>query len=233
MKVVIAEDDAISRRLLDTILRKWGYEVVIAQNGGEAWEELQKEDAPRLAILDWMMPELDGTEVCTKVRERKNAPYVYILLLSAKSQREDLIKGMESGADAYITKPFDANELKLRLRAGHRILGLEEAIYTSIMSPKAIEFYSVFISYSSKDDKFAKKLHGDLQARGILTWFAPENVKTGDPFRLKIDEAIRLYDKLLVILSDASIRSTWVEAEVEAAFERERFHKTLCFFLSE
>jgi diguanylate cyclase (GGDEF)-like protein len=125
VKILIAEDDAISRRLLETILRKWGYEVVVAFDGGQAWEELQKEEAPRLAILDWMMPEMDGVEVCSKVRDRTGSPYVYILLLSAKSQREDLVKGMESGADDYITKPFDANELKVRLRAGRRILDLQ------------------------------------------------------------------------------------------------------------
>jgi two-component system cell cycle response regulator len=130
VKILIAEDDAISRRLLETILRKWGYDVVVAYDGGQAWEELQKEDAPRLAILDWMMPEMDGVEVCGKVRERTNSAYVYILLLSAKSQREDLVKGMESGADDYITKPFDANELKVRLRAGRRILDLQ----TQLMS---------------------------------------------------------------------------------------------------
>ena len=130
MKILIAEDDAISRRLLETILKKWGYDVVVAFDGGQAWAELQKDNAPRLAILDWMMPEMDGVEVCGKVRERVDSPYVYILLLSAKSQREDLVKGMESGADDYITKPFDANELKVRLRAGRRILDLQ----TQLMS---------------------------------------------------------------------------------------------------
>jgi diguanylate cyclase (GGDEF)-like protein len=130
VKILIAEDDAISRRLLETILKKWGYDVVVAFDGGQAWAELQKEDAPRLAILDWMMPLMDGVEVCSKVRERVDTPYVYILLLSAKSQREDLVKGMESGADDYITKPFDANELKVRLRAGRRILDLQ----TQLMS---------------------------------------------------------------------------------------------------
>jgi len=130
VKILIAEDDAISRRLLETILKKWGYDVVVAFDGGQAWAQLQKDDAPRLAILDWMMPEMDGVEVCGKVRERVDSPYVYILLLSAKSQREDLVKGMESGADDYITKPFDANELKVRLRAGRRILDLQ----TQLMS---------------------------------------------------------------------------------------------------
>jgi two-component system cell cycle response regulator len=130
VKILIAEDDAISRRLLDTILRKWGYEVVVAHDGSQAWDELLKEDSPRLAILDWMMPGMDGVEVCGKVRDRTGSPYVYILLLSAKSQREDLVKGLESGADDYITKPFDANELKVRLRAGRRILDLQ----TQLMS---------------------------------------------------------------------------------------------------
>src|SRR5262249_42141815 len=107
-----------------------GTRAVSPSMAARAGEELQKEEAPRLAILDWMMPEMDGVEVCSKVRERTGSPYVYILLLSAKSQREDLVKGMESGADDYITKPFDANELKVRLRAGRRILDLQ----TQLMS---------------------------------------------------------------------------------------------------
>ncbi|MGH9661723.1 MAG: GGDEF domain-containing response regulator [Bryobacteraceae bacterium] len=130
MRILIAEDDAISRRLLETILGKWGYEVVVAVDGDQAWDSLQAEDAPRLAILDWMMPGKDGIEVCRRVRER-TAPYVYVLLLSAKSQREDLVHGMEAGADDYITKPFDANELKVRLRAGRRILDLQEQLMSA------------------------------------------------------------------------------------------------------
>jgi len=129
VKILIAEDDAISRRLLDTILRKWGYEFVVAQDGGKPGRSCRRRTPPRLAILDWMMPEMDGVEVAASTRPH-DSPYVYILLLSAKSQREDLVKGMESGADDYITKPFDANELKVRLRAGRRILDLQ----TQLMS---------------------------------------------------------------------------------------------------
>ena len=131
MRILIAEDDAISRRLLETILKKWGYEVMVACDGAQAWESLQTENAPQLAILDWMMPEMDGVEVCSRVRDRSIGPYVYILLLTAKSQREDLVKGMESGADDYITKPFDANELKVRLRAGRRILDLQSQLISA------------------------------------------------------------------------------------------------------
>ena len=177
MKILIAEDDAISRRLLDTILRKWGYDVVIAYNGGQAWEELQKEDAPRLAILDWMMPEMDGVEVCSKVRERTDAPYVYILLLSAKSQREDLVKGMESGADDYITKPFDANELKVRLRAGRRILDLQ----TQLMS--------------------AQEALRDQAARDPLTGIWNRNALF-DVFRRELSRAEREGNQLAIVMLD-------------------------------
>jgi diguanylate cyclase (GGDEF)-like protein len=128
LRILIAEDDAISRRLLETILGKWGYEVVVALDGEQAWQVLQTENSPRLVILDWMMPGMDGIELCRRVRERLSVPYVYVLLLTARSQREDLLQGMEAGADDYVTKPFDANELKVRLRAGRRILDLQEQL---------------------------------------------------------------------------------------------------------
>jgi two-component system cell cycle response regulator len=124
MKILIADDSIVSRHLLDATLRKWGYEVIVACDGIEAWNELQKEDAPHLAILDWVMPGLTGPEVCHLVRKRASETYTYILLLTSKSLKEDLIEGMESGADDYITKPFDQHELKVRLRAGTRIVEL-------------------------------------------------------------------------------------------------------------
>jgi two-component system cell cycle response regulator len=130
MRILIADDSIVSRHLLDATLRKWGYEVVVACDGVEAWNYLQAEDAPKLAILDWVMPGLTGPEVCRRVREKahdKDA-YTYILLLTSKSLREDLIEGMESGADDYITKPFDQHELKVRLRAGTRIIDLQREL---------------------------------------------------------------------------------------------------------
>ena len=125
MKILIAEDETVSRRLLQNTLVKWGYEVVVCRDGQEAWEGLQTQDAPQLAILDWMMPKMDGLLICQELRKRSAQPYVYILLLTAKSQREDLITGLEAGADDYLTKPFDAPELKAKLRAGMRILDLQ------------------------------------------------------------------------------------------------------------
>ena len=131
MRILIADDSIVSRHLLEATLRKWGYEVAVACDGLEAWGILQGENPPRLAILDWVMPGLTGPEVCKRVREisrGQEANYTYILLLTSKSQLEDLIEGMESGADDYLTKPFDHHELKVRLRAGTRIVDLEREL---------------------------------------------------------------------------------------------------------
>jgi two-component system cell cycle response regulator len=131
MRILIADDSIVSRHLLDATLRKWGYEVVVACDGLEAWNALQGEDSPRIAILDWVMPGLTGPEVCKRVRENSRdseRAYTYLLLLSSKSQREDLIEGLESGADDYLTKPFDQHELKVRLRAGIRIIDLQREL---------------------------------------------------------------------------------------------------------
>ena len=125
MKILIAEDDPISRRLLEVTLGKWGYEVISCPDGDVAWDTLQQPGAPSLAILDWMMPGMDGLQVCREVRQMMTEPYTYMLLLTAKSQKADIIAGLEAGADDYLTKPFDANELRMRLRAGRRILDLQ------------------------------------------------------------------------------------------------------------
>jgi two-component system, cell cycle response regulator len=127
-QIVIAEDDPISRRLLEVLLTRSGYQVSVASNGTEALELLEQVDAPRLAVLDWMMPGLEGLQVCRKIRERKDRPYTYILLLSARAQKEDLLVGLESGADDYLTKPFDAQELRARLHVGQRILQLQDRL---------------------------------------------------------------------------------------------------------
>jgi two-component system cell cycle response regulator len=125
VKILIADDSIVSRHLLEATLRKWGYEVLVACDGAEALELLQRKDAPNLIILDWMMPGMTGVEVCRRIRERDGEPYTYILLLTSKSQKEDLIEGMDAGADDYITKPFDQNELQVRLRAGTRLVDLQ------------------------------------------------------------------------------------------------------------
>ena len=131
MKILIADDSVISRHLLDATLRKWGYEVAIACDGEEAWHILQQDDAPPIAILDWMMPGLTGTEVCRLVRQRAREPYTYILLLTSKALKEDLVEGMDAGADDYIVKPFDQHELQVRLRAGTRLIDLQAQLLSA------------------------------------------------------------------------------------------------------
>ncbi len=125
MKVLIADDDDVLRHILEASLSKWGYEVVTAKNGIEAWRILQSSDAPQLVILDWIMPGMDGVAVCREIRQLEDAPYIYVLLLTSKHRKEDVIAGLEAGADDYISKPFDPQELKVRLRAGRRILDLQ------------------------------------------------------------------------------------------------------------
>jgi two-component system cell cycle response regulator len=133
VKILVADDDAVSRRLLEVTLKKWGYDVVVAEDGDKAWEVLQREDAPQLAILDWVMPGMDGPEICREVRALGDQRYIYLLLLTAKSEKEDLVKGMEAGADDFLSKPFDAQELRARLRAGIRILELQETLRVQAM----------------------------------------------------------------------------------------------------
>ena len=128
MKILIADDDALSRRLLEKTLERAGYVVTAVENGRQAVEQLVRQDAPRLASLDWMMPEIDGTGVCREVRRRRDHGYVYMVLLTSKESKEDIVTGLRSGADDYLTKPFNAEELKARLRTGRRILDLEDRL---------------------------------------------------------------------------------------------------------
>jgi len=133
MRILIADDSVVSRHLLEATLRKWGYEVMVACDGSEAWSIFQSENPPNLAILDWMMPGLTGPEVCKRVRTaaKDKDVYTYIVLLSSKSEREDLIEGMEAGADDYLTKPFDQTELRVRLRPGVRIIELQQELISA------------------------------------------------------------------------------------------------------
>ncbi len=128
MKILIAEDDPVSRRLLQATLNKWGYQVTVTANGKEAWQALQTPEAPSLLILDWLMPEMDGVEICREARRSPAHKSAYIILLTSRGSKEDIVKGLEAGADDYVTKPFDHGELRARVQVGSRVVQLQSAL---------------------------------------------------------------------------------------------------------
>jgi len=125
MKILIAEDNKTSRKILESTLKKWGYDIISVPDGNAAWQILKTDDAPQLAILDWVMPGIDGLELCKRIRLKNKKLYSYIIMLTAKVDKEDIIKGLDAGADDYINKPFYPFELKARIKAGIRIIDLQ------------------------------------------------------------------------------------------------------------
>ncbi len=128
MRILVADDDPVSRHMMQGMLQRSGYEVIVAVDGVAACEELAKPDAPRLALIDWMMPGLDGPSVCRRIRRKQNEAYIYIMLLTSKQSGEDIVEGLQAGADDYLTKPCRPAELKARLMTGVRILQLEDKL---------------------------------------------------------------------------------------------------------
>lgn len=129
MRILLADDDRVSRLLMQRTLEKFGYEVLLAEDGRAAAEILSRGDGPRLALVDWMMPQLDGPGLCRELRvSQRDGSYVYILLLTSKHNSEDVVAGLEAGADDYLTKPCHPAELRARLHTGRRILSLEETL---------------------------------------------------------------------------------------------------------
>jgi DNA-binding response OmpR family regulator len=134
-KVLVAEDDPVSREILTSLLGKWGYKVIVASDGCEAMEALRAQTDPVLAIVDWMMPGMEGTEICRRVREINKS--VYILLLTARAGKERVVEGLKAGADDYVSKPFDKDELRARLSVGARILDLQCALNARVAELEA------------------------------------------------------------------------------------------------
>jgi two-component system, cell cycle response regulator len=126
--VLIAEDDPVFRCLIEHSLRQWSYRIVAVDNGRDAWKVLQQENAPQMVILDWLMPGMDGVELCGKIRRSELRPYRYVLLVTSKDSKKDVVAGLNAGADDYLKKPFDVEELRARVRAGRRVLELQEAL---------------------------------------------------------------------------------------------------------
>lgn len=127
-RILIAEDDPIARELLVDCLNNWGYEVTVTTSGADAWEVLREAKAPKLAIVDWMMPGMNGIEVIQRLRVERPEPYTYVLLLTSRTQKQDVLAGLRAGADDYLAKPFDLPELEARLHVGRRVLDLQERL---------------------------------------------------------------------------------------------------------
>ena len=157
MKILIAEDDQTSRRILEATLDLFGHEVVVAADGAEAWAALQSVDAPQLAILDWMMPEMDGAEICKRVRAESQPTPPYLILLTAKSAKADTVAGLDAGANDYLTKPFNREELRARVQVGAHVLELQRnladrvrELETALSQVKQLEELLSICSYCKK-----------------------------------------------------------------------------------
>jgi DNA-binding response OmpR family regulator len=131
MKILIADDDAVYRSLLERMLKQWEYEVIVTCDGQEALDVLHGPDPPKLLIVDWMMPHVDGFEVCRRIRQESPESDFYIILLTGSRMKEEIIKALVAGADDYLLKPFDPLDLKIRLRAARRIIDLQSALATA------------------------------------------------------------------------------------------------------
>ena len=136
MKILIAEDEFTTRMMVQVCLENWGYSVTSVTNGQEAWLKLQNADAPNIAILDWEMPELDGVEVCRRVKEMglENPPY--IILLTGRDSNTDILRGFDAGADDYMTKPFNDNELQARVRVAERLVRTQSSLTATVSELK-------------------------------------------------------------------------------------------------
>jgi sigma-B regulation protein RsbU (phosphoserine phosphatase) len=138
VKILIAEDEFTTRMLLQVSLENWGYRVESVADGGEAWSILKQKTAPQIAILDWEMPELDGIDVCRKVKEMGLDNPPYIILLTARDHKKDIVQGFDAGADDYMTKPFNDNELRARVRVAERLVRTQTSLLESVRELKEV-----------------------------------------------------------------------------------------------
>lgn len=209
MKVLVADDDLISCKALEKNIKQWGYEVISARNGEEAWKVVKKNKI-RLAILDWMMPRMSGVEICRMIRQEfqeGKSEYIYIILLTGRDQQEDIIEGLSAGADDYMVKPANFFELKVRLQNGKRIISLEDhriklASYDSLTNlwyrNKIFEFFEEELARSSRENHRTGVIMLDIdhfkQINDSYGHFIGDEVLRETAIRLK--KGIRRYDKI-------------------------------------
>jgi sigma-B regulation protein RsbU (phosphoserine phosphatase) len=170
VRALVADDDRVTAEILSRTLKRWEFDVTVARAGGEAWDYLRSATSPTLAILDWMMPELDGPEVCRRVRRELPLANMYLVLLTARESPGDLVAGLDAGADDYITKPFDAEELRARVQVGVRVLNLQERLaervtelQAALVNVKQLRGLLPICSYCKRirgDDQYWQQLEG-------------------------------------------------------------------------
>ncbi|QDU64069.1 Response regulator MprA [Planctomycetes bacterium Pan216] len=180
MKILIAEDDWASRNLVQHALRKENHELVVTHDGREAWEAVQADDAPRLLILDWMMPEMDGLDLCRQIRENPELGHRYIIFLTSKSDVDEMIKAFDCGADDFLAKPFDQQELLARVRVGERILNLQRSLAQrvdelegALSQVKRLQGLIPICSYCHKvrnDEDYWQRVEGYITERSEATF---------------------------------------------------------------
>lgn len=251
VQILVADDSPVFRDMLQRMLLEWGYEVILVSDGQQAWDALRQEDGPRLALLDWMMPGMEGAEVCRRVRANVHDRYVYMLLLSVRAELDDLVAGMESGADDYIVKPFQVDELRARLRAGRRVLALQEQLVearealreqatrdglTGLWNRRAIfEILQNELARSSRSGEPLIVLMADLDG------FKPVNDHFGHlagdavlrQAAARMRASVRRYDavgryggeEFLIVLPGSELPNGLVQAErIRSAIHAETFH---------
>lgn len=186
MQILIVDDDPTSRTILQAVLEKWNFITRLAADGEEAWEIIQQEGSPRLLLLDWMMPGIDGPTLCRRIREEMSRESFYILMLTARDSRKDLIMGLESGADDYIGKPWDNEELKARLNVGRRILKLQNESFKRQRLQGVLEMAGAV----------CHELNQPLQVVSGYTEMLMTEVKPDDPIRESLEKILEGVEKM-------------------------------------
>ena len=201
MKILIAEDDATSRLLLQTTLKQWGHEVIATTDGQQAYDALLAEDAPRLAIFDWMMPQLDGIETCRKAREDAQLEHIYVIMLTTRDTKDDIAEALQAGADDYLNKPFDRKEMQARIQVGKRVLDLQialtdrvRALEASIKREKHLQGLLPICSYCKKirdDQNYWQRVERYVETRADVAFshsICPECYETKVKPELEADK---------------------------------------------